>query len=160
MKKLGLIDILLAKGMDFKMKTNLLKIPTIYLCESVRDFEVERLTIDNELSSIYFQNVHLGPELTHDGKVCQYIQDNDQELLGFWISDRNSRLNVFWQSIGQRYTTEEKIYSFIENPRFVDSVVLAYNKTYDNNFIMLIEEDSYKRGIEKVMQEIWPVHNL
>ena len=160
MRKFGLVDIIMAKGMSFPMKKNLLEIPTIYVCDSVRDFEVEKSSIDGEYSSVIFQSVHLEPELTYDGKLCKYMHDDNRESLGFWISDNHVRLNVLWPLINTQHVDEAKMEGFIDNPRYVDYVVSIYNKKYDNNFVLMVGEDSYKNGIEKVMQEIWSAHNL
>ncbi|MFW5852533.1 MAG: hypothetical protein ACOCUR_00725 [Nanoarchaeota archaeon] len=156
MRKFGLVDIVTNRNIDLNTKKALLSVPSIYVCESVNDFEIEKYKIKERYSSIAFSRVYIEPELTTEGNIREYVHLENQSSLGFWLSDETQRLNVLWPCVETIHLSPSKLEDYIENPRETDGALLIYDKEYDNPFLMMIMEDTYKQGINKIMKEIWP----
>ena len=155
MKKMGLLEIL-ASNMDMETRKALLRVPQIYVCNSVDDYINGKEEITRHYSTLIIPNIFLEPMHNECGEIVSYTHSDNQETISFSISDSTGSSEILWPLVNTMHLNEQYLESFINNPRQIDSAMLIYDSEHKNSFLTMVVENTYKKGIEKVMQEIWP----
>lgn len=131
------------------------RLPETYICDSIKDFTVNRKSIEEEYSTIIIQGIELCPAYDERGNMSRYMMSDGGSCLLFVGYDEEDETNLLWPEIDNVNINPEILGWFLDRPKKVDGLFLCYDSRHDNSFIMSIV-DSYRRGVEEYMRQIWP----
>lgn len=151
MKKLSVKQILFG---DYYSDTKrfLLNVAQPYISRDVEDYIDNKDIIDTTYSTIIISDVNLS-HMNENG-IASVLIHQDSYSFPFIMSDESGSSKVLWPDIITENIDSKLRESFIDKPRYVDGVILYHDQINDNSFITVVQEGSYERGLERVMEEI------
>ena len=158
MKKITTDDLIRIKqDVSSKYMEVFSKLPDVYIVSNVKDFSENRRLIDERYSTLMMSSVFLSPSLKEDGEITKYIMEDGEECFEFDIYDKTDNDKVLWPDINTPQIKRLMIKSYLNKERKIDGLMLCYDSLYDNPFVMNIMDNSYRKGIEEIINDIWNI---